>query len=153
MTDQTIYEELRHSLMRFAASLVGPQKAADLVSEVMVSTLQKHTLSSLENPKAYLMQSVANRARSSYRRDSRESAALSRLPDPNQAPDPALVSADLDLQRTVAALPPQQRAAIYLIYWEDMTPTDAAELIGVRPATFRRYLHLAHKKLRSHLDE
>lgn len=140
--------------MRFATSLVGPDRASDLVSEVIVSTIQKRALSSLEHPQAYLMQAVLNRARSSGRRRSRERTALARqaaLTSEEVVPVDFEVGADI--ARTVAGLPVQQRAAIYLVYWEDMEPIDAAALMGIRPATLRRYLHLARNRLREHIDD
>jgi len=140
--------------MRFAASLVGPDRASDLVSEVMVATLQQRTLADLENPKAYLMQSVLNRARSMGRTLSRERRAMSRLPVDAQA---GVESVDLllnaDIVDAVAELPVQQRAAIYLVYWADLDPSEAADLMGIRPATLRRYLFLARNKLRKWIDE
>lgn len=139
--------------MRFAAPLVGPDTAADLLSEVMVATLQRRSLVSLENPQAYLMQAVLNRARSAGRRLDRERRALAWYPMAEVGEDPAEFLVDSDVVRTVVALPIQQRAAIYLVYWADMSPAEASELLGVRPATLRRYLYLARKKLRRHLDE
>lgn len=151
MTDREIYEEVRDSLIRFAASLVGPDEAPDLLSEVVLSTLERLPLTALDNPKAYLMQSLANRARSRVRRAVRERAAIARLEVNVTAPDPA--SDMSSVEGTVAALPLRQRAAIYLVYWEDMTPSEAATHLGVRPATLRRYLHLARAKLQRHLDD
>lgn len=150
MTDREIYEKLREPLMRFASSLVGWQNAADLVSEVMVSTLQKRTLTSLGDPKAYLMRSVLNRARSQARRQGREAAALSRI-DPN----PSVVDtySSPDLVRAVATLPMQQRAAVYLVYWEDLAPSEAAKVMGVLPGTLRRYIHDARSRLEGVLDD
>lgn len=140
--------------MRFAASLVGPDKASDLVSEVMVATLQQRDLVSLENPKAYLMQGVLNRARSAARAVARERKAFSRLTAQGRyredAPEVLLNEHVFDAVRN---LPVQQRAAIYLVYWEDLGPSDAAELLGIRPATLRRYLFLARQKLRMWIDE
>lgn len=51
------------------------------------------------------------------------------------------------------ALPERQRAAVFLAYYEQYTPTEIATLMGCRPATVRRYLHLARRKLREVLDE
>lgn len=136
--------------MRFAASLVGPSEAADLVSEAVVATLQRHTLSSLDNPRAYLMQAVLNRARSRARHLERERRALARH-GAESVPDPAEVISDIT--QAVAGLPPQQRAAIFLVYWEDMEPSEAALLLGLRPGTMRRYLHLARRRLRRLLDD
>lgn len=140
--------------MRFAASLVGPGGAADLVSEVMVSTLNRRALSSLENPQSYLMQGVLNRARSNHRRLSRERQSHALLVGPAREEDPTAdyVLSD-EVSRAVAELPMQQRAAVYLVYWVGHEPSEAAGLLGIRPATLRRYLHLARKKLQRYLDE
>lgn len=150
VTDREIYEDLRGPLLRFAASLVGAGDAPDLLSEVVVSALERRSLASLDNPKAYLMQAILNRAKSRIRRAVRERAAITRL---GADTDPGL-GADLSgVAQTVAALPPRQRAAIYLVYWEGMNPSEAAQHLGVRPATLRRYLHVARGKLRRHLDD
>jgi DNA-directed RNA polymerase specialized sigma24 family protein len=74
MTDREIYEEVRGSLMRFAASLVGPDNADDVVSESVVRALRRGPLASLHNPRAYLMQAVLNIARDRGRRLTRERA-------------------------------------------------------------------------------
>lgn len=146
-----MYEQVRGPLMRFAASLVGPDEASDLVSEVVVATMQRRALSSLDDPKAYLMQAVLNRARSRGRQLARERHAVSRLRAGSG--DQLTGESDLDVVRLVAGLPVQQRAAVFLVYWEDLAPSEAAELMGVRPGTLRRYLYLAREKLRGHLDE
>jgi RNA polymerase sigma factor (sigma-70 family) len=140
--------------MRFAASLVGPDRASDLVSEVMVATLQQRTLADLENPKAYLMQSVLNRARSMGRTLSRERRAISRMPvDAQAGVEPVDLLLNADIVDAIAELPVQQRAAIYLVYWADLDASESAELMGIRPATLRRYLFLARNKLRKWIDE
>jgi len=151
VTDREIYEQVREPLMRFASSLVGPDGAHDLVAEAVTATLSSRSLSDLENPRAYLMQAVLNAARSRGRSRVREQRAMSRLSSQVSAPDAEM--ADPGVLDTVAGLPVRQRAAVFLVYWEDMKPTDAAEVMGVRPATLRRYLHLAREKLRRHLDD
>lgn len=138
--------------MRFAASLVGPDMADDLVSEVFVATLRRRSLTSLDNPQAYLMRAVLNRARSHGRHVLMSRAKLALLPADRHVDAPSF-EVRSDVVDTVAALPPRQRAAIFLVYWEDLTPTEAANVMGVRPATLRRYLHLARSKLRRHLDD
>lgn len=150
MSDQEIYEQLRVPLMRFAASLVGPDDAHDLVADAVAATIQRHRLSDLRNPTAYLMRAVLNNARSAGRRLSRERRALARISALPVAYEQDVIESSV--LATVAALPLQQRAAIYLVYWEDLSPTEAATRMGVRPATLRRYLHIARKKLIGHLD-
>jgi RNA polymerase sigma-70 factor (ECF subfamily) len=53
----------------------------------------------------------------------------------------------------VLRLPERQRAAVYLTYWRDLPIAETAELMGCRPGTVKRYLHLARSHLREVLDE
>jgi RNA polymerase sigma factor (sigma-70 family) len=152
MTDREVYEEVRGSLMRFAASLVGPDNADDVVSESVVRALRRGPLASLDNPRAYLMQAVLNIARDRGRRLTRERAAVARHAGMRETV-PAVSIESPELTETVMRLPVQQRAAIFLVYFEDMAPSDAAHVLGVRPGTLRRYLLLARRKLRGWLDE
>jgi RNA polymerase sigma-70 factor (ECF subfamily) len=145
VSDREIYEELRDSLMRFAGSLVGPNDAADLVSEVVVATLQRQRLESLRSPRAYLMQAMVNRARSRARRRAREDSALAQQRVDDPIPDHS--DAVSDVSGLLAGLPVRQRAAVYLVYWEDLEPIEAARMMGVSPGTLRRYLYLARRKL------
>ncbi len=148
--DSAIYMELRESLMKFATVLVGPNDAADLVSEVVAATLRRGSLVSLDNPKAYLMQGLVNRARSAHRKTHRTTVPLDDLQAPDGIDD--LIEKQ-DVTETVAGLPIQQRAAIYLVYWADLDYNEAAATLRVRPATLRRYLFIAKAKLRRHLSD
>ena len=152
INDRDIYEAIAPGLMRFATALVGPDDAADVVSAVVVRVLGKRALSSLEKPEAYLMQAVMNEARQTYRGRARQHRAMVRVgPGPN-ARDAADV-ARTDLTDAVMALPPQQRAAAYLVYWCDYTSAEAAELMGWSDGTVRRYLHLVRNKLGGFTNE
>jgi RNA polymerase sigma-70 factor (ECF subfamily) len=152
MTDREIYEEVRGSLMRFAGSLVGPDDADDIVSDAVVRTLRRGPLAALDNPRAYLMRAVLNAARDRGRRLTRERAAVARHAGIRESVP--VVSIDSpELTETVMRLPVRQRAAVFLVYFEDMAPSGAAHVLGVRPATLRRYLLLARRKLRGWLDE
>lgn len=151
-TDREIYVEHGGDLVRFATALVGPDDAADVVSAVVARTLAKQRLADLERPREYLMQAVANEAKNVLRLRSRASAAVVRVGFPPDAPG-ADEGRYPDVTAAVMALPVQQRAAVYLVHWVGMTPTDAARHLGCRPATVRRYLSLARSKLRRFLDE
>lgn len=142
-----VYEELRFELTRLATALVGPAEAEDVLATVVVKTLERPGgLAGLREPKPYLVRAVINEARSRYRRMRRNPFTLT---------GPDLPAADYrdQLLEVVASLPPRQRAATFLVYWEGHTAASAAELMGIRPATVRRYLHLAHRTLRSLIDE
>ncbi len=145
-----LYEVHRTDLMRFATALVGPSDAADVVSEALVSLLQSGQLASADRPVALLYRAVFAKAkslqRSAFRRRAREQRFVERLvfQDPELRPD--VVEAVVGLSR-------QQRACVYLTYWEDLAPADVAERLGIGEGTVRRYLARARVRLREVLDE
>lgn len=149
--DHDIYLEISGDLMRFATTLAGPDEAEDLVSAVMARTLTNHALADLRNPRQYLMKAVYNESKNMWRSRTRLASTISRVGPPASVP-----SADEgrypDLTMAVMNLPVQQRAAIYLVHWVGMSSTDAAGQLGCRPATVRRYLHLAREKLKGFAD-
>ncbi|HEY7703341.1 MAG TPA: RNA polymerase sigma factor [Acidimicrobiia bacterium] len=153
MTDQEVYDQLKDQLVRFAVALVGPDDAPDLVADAVVATIRKRSLASLENPRSYLMTAVLNGARSRGRRHRRERLEQER--QAIQVTDAREESVDnmLDVATAVRRLPIQQRAAVYLTYWIGLASDEAAQQMGVRPATLRRYLVLARQSLRRYLDE
>jgi RNA polymerase sigma factor (sigma-70 family) len=141
-----IYNSLNGELVRYASALVGPDDGPDLLSVVITRILSKRHLSDLANPRTYLFKAIGNEAKPHKRRHARRQVVRLDAPD---------ALAPVDLNTTLDAvmdLPVQQRAATYLVYWLGYTATDAAEAMGCRPGTVRRYLHLARTKLKGVLD-
>jgi RNA polymerase sigma-70 factor, ECF subfamily len=56
-----------------------------------------------------------------------------------------------DLWREVRALPPQQRDAVLLVYGEDLSHAEAAEIMGCSESTVSGHLHTARKRLKERL--
>lgn len=133
--------------MRYATALTGPDSADDVVSAVVARALARRGgLSGLRDPKQYLMTSVLNEVRSRYRH---------RLRQPVVCAEVGVATAPMEADgvvEVIAALPPRQRAAAFLVFYEEYTPSEAADLMGCRPATVRRYLHLARSKLQEALN-
>jgi len=150
--DSEVYEAVAPALVRFATALVGPADAPDVVSAVVVRVLGKRSLSSIEKPQAYLMQAVMNEVRQLHRGRARQRAAMVRVGPGQQARDAADI-ARTDLTDAVMALPPQQRAAAYLVYWCEYSAVETAELMGWSDGTVRRYLHLVREKLGRFTDD
>lgn len=142
--DESIYTKVKDDLIRYATVLVGPDKADDVVSTVMVRVLRKRSLSSLEEPRAYLFRSVLNEARGTFR--GRRSTTLPLEHGSTVMPEP-----DWAVIQAVADLPPRQRAAVFLRYWDDLPIAEVANLMGTRPGTIKRYLHLAHRSMKGAL--
>lgn len=143
-----IYQDVRYELTRFATALVGPDDAQDLVASVVANALERPGgLAGLTDPLPYLMKSILNSARSRARR-----RRIVKMVPLDSAVEPSEVDMVDDTLELIRTLPPRQRAATFLVYWEQHTPSEAAGLMGCRPATVRRYLHLARKKLEEALD-
>lgn len=142
--DAAIWNKHREELIRYASVLVGPDDAEDLLSTVVLRVLQRRRLADLDSARPYLFRAVLNEARTTARRRSRRRL----VPASNVLPpdvDPGVLEA-------VLALPDRQRAAVYLTYWRDLPVAETASLLGCRPGTVKRYLHLARSRLKEALD-
>ncbi|MEN8114642.1 MAG: RNA polymerase sigma factor [Actinomycetota bacterium] len=147
MSESEIYESVRWDLMRYATALCGPDGADDVVSAVVTRSLARSGgLGGLREPKPYLMKAVLNEVRSRHRQRARQPVVHVGAPEVAVQPEADHV---IDV---IEQLPAQQRAAAFLVFYEGYTPTEAAGLMGCRPGTVRRYLHLARTKLREALD-
>lgn len=148
MDDAEVYQAVRFELTRLATALVGPSDAEDVVSTVVARALSRPGgLAGLDEPRPYLIKAVINEARTRFRTRRRWQTRELSVDE--------LVTVDYreELVDLVNQLPTRQRAAAFLVYWEGHTDASAAELMGCRPGTVRRYLHLARKKLEAILDE
>ncbi len=142
--DDAIYREHKDALIRYATVLAGPSNAEDIVSTVVARIYRSNrTLSDLENPKPYLMRAVLNAAIDRKRQGET-------LPLVDQAIEPS--SSRPDVFEAVLSLPIQQRAAVYWTYWVGLTSEETARQMGCRPATVRRYLYLARRRLEEVVD-
>lgn len=144
--DELIYNAHRGELVRYASALVGPDSGPDLVSVVITRVLAKRRLSDLGDPRMYLFRAIGNEAKTHKRNYAHRQVV--QLVTPDTVPAFELDTA-LD---AVMNLPVQQRAATYLVYWLQFTPSEAAVAMGCRPGTVRRYLHLARRRLEEVLD-
>jgi RNA polymerase sigma-70 factor (ECF subfamily) len=144
--DAEIWLKCKDDLFRYAAVLVGPGDAEDVVSTVFLRVLDRRRLDDLEDARRYLFRAVLNecKTRGVRRRTGFGPADLPVPPPPD--PQPEILDA-------VLALPIGQRAATFFVYWADMSVAEAARMMGIQPGTVKRYLHLARNKLKGVLDE
>ncbi len=149
-TNAEIYGKYADDLVRFATGLVGPTDAPDVVAEAMVRVMWSRRWPLVENYKAYLYRAVLNEARmhhrSTMRRRAREQrASITETLYPSEVRPEVL--------EAVGRLSPQQRAAIFLTYWEGLSVEEVATRLGVRPGSVKRQLARARNKLRGSLHE
>ncbi|MEX0797724.1 MAG: sigma-70 family RNA polymerase sigma factor [Acidimicrobiia bacterium] len=147
--DADIWLKCKDDLTRYAAVLIGPSDAEDVVSTVFVRVIDRRRLGDLEDARRYLFRAVLNECKTRRARNRTTPGLVDPEVLPPADPQPEILQA-------VLTLPLGQRAATFFVFWADMSVAEAAELMGVRPGTVKRYLHLARGKLkgvlREHLD-
>jgi RNA polymerase sigma-70 factor (ECF subfamily) len=145
MTDEEIYLKYRDELIRYAAALIGPSDAEDVLSSVLTRLYRsRRSLADIESARPYLMKSVLNESMNRRKR-------APSLPLRDIAVEP--VRSHPEVLHAVTALPTRQRAATYLTFWCGLNSGEAGELMGCRPATVRRYVHLAKRRLAEVLND
>lgn len=146
---EAIWRAHADAALRYATVLVGADDAHDVTTDAFVRISQSPGWASIDNPRAYLLRAVTNRARDlhrqRHRRSRRELATVD--VDTSTIPESAV-----DLRRQIAALSLQQRAVVFLTYWEDMTIPAIAELLGLSAGTVHRNLTRARTHLRKALQ-
>ena len=149
----TTYGECAADLIRYATVLVGPSDAQDIVSDAVLNVFASaKDWSSVENQRGYLFRAVLNQAishqRSSGRRRRREERAVEGAPHHAPAPD----ATSIDAHRALAQLSAQQRAVVYLTYWEDLATAQVAMLLDISEGSVKKQLARAREQLRRILD-
>ena len=62
-------------------------------------------------------------------------------------------SIDVDLANAIGQLPPRQRSAVVLFYFEDRPMQEIADILGCSVSTGWVHLHKARKRLAAQLGE
>ena len=157
MTFEEFAERRLPVVLRFAAVLTGDQGVAeDVVQEVLIRA-QRHwdKIGVLDRPELYVRKMVVNEFASVRRRlwrlvPSGRAADL----DDRVVPDHASGHADREaLVTEIARLPRRQRAVIVLRYYEGLTDSEIAEVLGCAPGTVRGYASRALATLRVGIDQ
>jgi RNA polymerase sigma-70 factor (sigma-E family) len=154
------YEEYvaarRRALFRFAVVLTGdPVLADDIVADVLGAAFERWPrVSAAENVHAYVRRMVVNEFLSWRRRHARTRgwADLSGLA--GTAADPTDHQDDhWRLVEEMRALPPKQRAAIVLRYYDGLGFDEIARLLGTGESAVRSNISRGIKRLRLKLTD
>lgn len=141
------------ALTRYAGMFTGDVAAAqDLVQDALVKVFAKtRTGREIDALEAYVRRTIVTLYIDRYRR-TRKFRQVQHLVSTDQlaptGPDAAEV---LDLYTALATLAPQERAAVVLRYFDDLTVADVAARMGLAEGSVKRYLSNAIHKLETRL--
>ena len=144
-TEEELYRRLRPALLRLANLVTGSEAAGeDIVHDAFIG-FSRHA-GHVDNPDAYLRQSVVNHARSLHRRAGRARRYRA---------DGVTVTHIPEVDETWAALrqlPDRQRIVLVLRYYEDLAFDEIADIVGCRTSSARSLAHRGLARLKEVLD-
>ncbi|MEU4714297.1 MULTISPECIES: SigE family RNA polymerase sigma factor [Micromonospora] len=143
------------ALMRVAYLLTGDRHAAeDLVQSALARTIPRWRTLRNADPEGYLRTVMYREQVSWWRRLRRYRESLLTGAHEVPAADP---SGGTDLRLAMRAalrhLPPAQRTVVVLRYYEDLTETQVAQVLGCSVGTVRSRTHRAVSRLRELLPD
>lgn len=139
------------SLYRLARSITGSDADAQeaMAQAAYLAWDRFGQLRQREKFRSWLLKITANEARQLCRRRGR-TVSWEELET-----EPAAPAREMEvgsLWRAVQALPRDQREAVVLFYWEDLTTEEIARVVGAAPGTVRVRLSRARERLRKLLE-
>ena len=152
--DTAAFEELTvlysTDLYRVAAAMVGPDEAADMVQDALVSawrTLPK--LRDSDKWESWLRSILMNRCRNALRTRSRRRHLVALNPDQRSHEPMRELDSRWAMQDALDALRPEERAVIVLFYLADLPLPEVARVLGLPVGTVKSRLNAGLRALRS----
>ncbi|CAA9237502.1 MAG: Putative RNA polymerase sigma factor [uncultured Corynebacteriales bacterium] len=139
-------------MVRTAYLLTGDLTLAeDVVQTALASLLVSwRRVRSVANVDAYVHSAIVNAGRRSWRRTWRE-LPVAELPE-RALPDPSSRYGEYDeVVAALRALPPRQRAAVVLRYYDDLSEAETARVLGCSVGTVKSQTARGLDKLRVRL--
>lgn len=153
MTFEGFVAERLPRLLRTASSICGdPGVAEDPLQNVLMKVYERWDhVGSLANPDGYIYRMIVNEAVSWHRKWSRRGAVHA---NDVLLADHAEQHADrAEIAAVLKRLPARQRAVLTLRYYNSLTDTEIAEVMGCSPGTVRGYASRALAELRLRLPD
>lgn len=145
-----LYERHAPAVFRFLSRRAGPAAAEDLLSEVFVAALQACGRVVAHDSGSALpwLYGIAGNVLRHHLRDARAGVAAH-----DAGMDWDAVEARLDaqarrgeLRAALSALSPAERDLLLLVAWEELTPAEAARVVGISQVAARSRLHRARMR-------
>jgi RNA polymerase sigma-70 factor (sigma-E family) len=138
------------ALIRVAYLLSGDQHAAeDLLQSALVKTATRWQTLRHADPEGYIRTVMYREQVSRWRRTARRREVAVDAPvEAVMADQSRHVDLRLAMRTQLLRLPPAQRAVLVLRFFEDLTETQAADVLGCSVGTVRSRTHRAVNRLR-----
>jgi RNA polymerase sigma-70 factor (sigma-E family) len=148
-----LYVRHADAMVRLAYLLTGDRTLAeDLAQEAFVRMAGRFVhLRDPDAAAAYLRRIVVNLANSHLRHVAVERAFTDRQ-RPASVSEGVDVAARESVRRLLMRLPPRQRAAVVLRFYEDLSERDTADLLRCRPGTVKSLVSQAMERLRAQME-
>jgi RNA polymerase sigma-70 factor, ECF subfamily len=122
----------------------GSSDPEAIAAETMAIAWRRLDRVPVDDPRPWLFVTARNLLMAERRKSSRRSQADRALARPEAAP--AVESADPAVTLALRSLAERDREALLLVAWEDLTPAQAAEALGIAPVAFRVRLLRARRR-------
>jgi RNA polymerase sigma-70 factor (sigma-E family) len=143
------------ALLRFAYLVTGSHDAAnDAVQTALGQALEKwDQVRRTEDPDRYVRRMIAHAHISAWRRFGRRQSPVAQVHGANSVPDPATSVSEADaVWRVCRRLPPKQRTAVVLRFYEELDHAEIAAILDCSESTVRSQIHRALAALRAELE-
>ena len=151
-----VFDEHHQEVRRLAYSLCGDwAQADDAAAEAFARTWPKWRRGKVEDVRPYVRRAVVNHLRGRWRRR----ATARREEHHHRGDDRGDRSAEDSfddrgqLTQALLELPPRQRAAVVLRYFEDCSVEETAEILGVSAGTVKAQVSRGLARLRELMDD
>jgi RNA polymerase sigma factor (sigma-70 family) len=148
------YESQFHTVLRVVGGITPNLGVANEVTQEAFLAAHRHwsKVSGYDRPELWVRRVAINRALSFRRRAANEAAALAHIVL-RREPGVASTSLDSDVWAEVRRLPGRQASMIALVYIDDLSIPEAAEVLGISVPTAKTHLQRARRTLADRLNE
>ena len=155
---RALFEEHYRAVARFLRTRGHePVDADDLVAGVFeVVWRQMDKVPEGRGALPWLLGIARNLSRNARRKSQREASFVNELSATTLPWDEMPIedrAASAEVMGALAQLKPVDRDLILLVAWDELTPTEAGQVLGLRPVTARSRLHRARQRLSALLQE
>jgi RNA polymerase sigma factor (sigma-70 family) len=152
---RVVFDRHFAAVHRYLHHRLGPDAADDLAAETFVRAFaarERFRAGECDTARAWVFAIATNLMRDEARRGRRRVVALGRLAAEPSAAQPAVRDAtDPALAAALDALREEEREAVLLLAWGELSYEEIARVTGVRPGTVRSRLNRARARLQEAL--